>query len=177
MLVPASQRSIFSYLLKGNYHVYFIFLSSVPFILLPYWLFCLFFLNTLSLLSYLVCDFFPGSLAILMVTCGLPWWLRELRICLQCKRPGFDPWVRKIPWRMEWPLAPVLWPGEPHGRRSLVGCRPRGHRESDTPERLTLPLSVCSQAVSDQPSGFLLVRAVLCLRKLPHASGPHTALL
>ena len=27
---------------------------------------------------------------------GLPWWLRQSRICLQCRRPGFDPWVRKI---------------------------------------------------------------------------------
>ena len=30
---------------------------------------------------------------------GLPWWLRCWRILLQCKRPGFDPWVGKIPWR------------------------------------------------------------------------------
>ena len=29
----------------------------------------------------------------------LPWWLRWWRICLQCRRHGFDPWVRKIPWR------------------------------------------------------------------------------
>ena len=27
----------------------------------------------------------------------LPWWLRWERICLQCRRPGFDPWVGKIP--------------------------------------------------------------------------------
>ena len=20
----------------------------------------------------------------------------------QCRRPGFDPWIRKIPWRREW---------------------------------------------------------------------------
>ena len=26
-----------------------------------------------------------------------PWWLRQLRICLQCRRPGFNPWVGKIP--------------------------------------------------------------------------------
>ena len=26
-------------------------------------------------------------------------WLRWWRICLQCRRPGFNPWVRKIPWR------------------------------------------------------------------------------
>ena len=31
----------------------------------------------------------------------LPWWLRRERICLQCRRPGFDLWVGKIPWRRE----------------------------------------------------------------------------
>ena len=30
-----------------------------------------------------------------------PWWLRWQKICLQCGRYGFDPWVRKIPWRSE----------------------------------------------------------------------------
>ena len=30
---------------------------------------------------------------------GLPWELRWQRICLQCRKPGFNPWVRKIPWR------------------------------------------------------------------------------
>ena len=33
---------------------------------------------------------------------GLPWWLRWWRIHLQRRRPGFDPWVREIPWRKEW---------------------------------------------------------------------------
>ena len=31
--------------------------------------------------------------------------------------------------------APVFWPGESHGRKSLVGYSPKGRRESDTPER------------------------------------------
>ena len=33
----------------------------------------------------------------------------------QCRRPkreGFDPWVRKIPWRRAWPSTPVFLPGE-----------------------------------------------------------------
>ena len=30
---------------------------------------------------------------------GLPWWLRWLRVCLQFRRPRFDPWVWKMPWR------------------------------------------------------------------------------
>ena len=37
------------------------------------------------------------------------------RICLQCKRPGYDPWVGKIPWRWERLPTPVFWPGEFHG--------------------------------------------------------------
>ena len=28
---------------------------------------------------------------------GLPWWLREKRICLQWGRPRFNPWVGTIP--------------------------------------------------------------------------------
>ena len=43
------------------------------------------------------------------------------RICLQCGRPGFDPWVWNIPWRREQQPTPVFLPGESHGQRSLVG--------------------------------------------------------
>ena len=32
---------------------------------------------------------------------GLHWWLRHLRICLQCRRPRFDSWVGKILWRRD----------------------------------------------------------------------------
>ena len=50
----------------------------------------------------------------------LPWWLRQHSVCLQCGRPGFDPWVRKILWRRKWQPTPVPLPGKSHGRRSLV---------------------------------------------------------
>ena len=43
---------------------------------------------------------------------GLPWWLTWWRICLQCGRPGFDPWVGKNPWRRAWQPTPVFLPGE-----------------------------------------------------------------
>ena len=34
---------------------------------------------------------------------------------LKCGRPGFDPWVRKIPWRREWQPTPVFaWEGISH---------------------------------------------------------------
>ena len=35
--------------------------------------------------------------------------------------PGFDAWVRKIPWRKKWQPTPVFLPGQSHGLRSLVG--------------------------------------------------------
>ena len=44
----------------------------------------------------------------------------------------FDSWVRKMPWRRAWQPTPVFLPEESHGWRSLAGCHPGGHRESDT---------------------------------------------
>ena len=42
-------------------------------------------------------------------------------------------------------------PGESHGWRSLVGYSPRGHRESDTTERLHLHLQYpCSRWTASQ---------------------------
>ena len=55
---------------------------------------------------------------------------------LQCRRPGFDPWVRKIPWRREWSPTPVL-PGEFQGQRSGTGCSPWGQKELDPTMRPT----------------------------------------
>ena len=57
-------------------------------------------------------------------------------IYLQCRRPGFDPWVGKIPWRRKWHPTLVLLPGKSHGRRSLIGYSPCGHKESDRTEQL-----------------------------------------
>ena len=65
-------------------------------------------------------------------------------ICLQCGRPGFNPWVGKIPWRRKWQPTPGFLPGESHGRRSLVGYSPRGRKESDTTEWLHYHSALCS---------------------------------
>ena len=51
-------------------------------------------------------------------------------------RPGFNPWVEKIPWRRKQQPTPVFLPWESHGWRSLVGYSPWGHKELDTTERL-----------------------------------------
>ena len=64
----------------------------------------------------------------------LPWWLRQSRICLQCGRPRFDPWIWKIPWRRKWLPNPVFLPEELHGQRSLVGHSPWDSKESDMTE-------------------------------------------
>ena len=42
----------------------------------------------------------------------------------------------------QWHPTPVLLPGKPHGRRSLVGCSPWGHKESDMTERLHFHFSL-----------------------------------
>ena len=57
--------------------------------------------------------------------------VKNLRVM---RETGFDPWVRKIPWRREWPPTPVLLPGEPHGQKSLAGYGPWGCKDSDTTE-------------------------------------------
>ena len=59
---------------------------------------------------------------------NIPWWLRQGRICLQCRRPGFDPCVRKTPWRREWQPTSVFLPGESHGQRTLAGYSLLGRR-------------------------------------------------
>ena len=55
------------------------------------------------------------------------------RIRLQCRRPGFDPWVGKILWRRERLPNLLFWPGEFHGLYSPLGCK-----ESDMTEQLAL---------------------------------------
>ena len=72
-------------------------------------------------------------------TCGLPLKL----FCFPNRCPALKPsveWklVRSsiVTRRRQWHPTPVLLPGESHGWKSLVGCSPWGHYESDTTERL-----------------------------------------
>ena len=48
------------------------------------------------------------------------------RDCLQCRSPGFDPWVGKIPWKRKWSPTPVFLPRKFNGQRSLAGYSPWG---------------------------------------------------
>ena len=83
----------------------------------------------------------------------------QIRICLQCRRPGFNPWVRKIYLRREWHPTPVFLPGQFHGQRSLGGYSPWGHKELDMTEWLTLSLWA-SQVVKNPPANLGNIRDV-----------------
>ena len=73
---------------------------------------------------------------------------------LQCRRPGFNPWVGKIPWRRERLPTPVFWPGEFHGL-----CCPWGRKESDRTE--WLPLSHTRQSyLLNAPSDFRSLKVI-----------------
>ena len=94
---------------------------------------------------------------------GLPLWLRWRSICLQCRRPGFDPLARKIPlekgmathssilaWRIPWTEEPS-------------GYSPQDCKESDTTERLHFHLCTwtessvsCGRPLYSFPPGVLV---------------------
>ena len=61
--------------------------------------------------------------------------------CRRCKRWGFDPWVRKIPWRRKWQPTPVFLLGNPTDRGPWQATV-HGIAESDTTEWL----STCTRA-------------------------------
>ena len=72
------------------------------------------------------------------------WW--QIPISLD-KRAFYYTWVFSLIWCMlgnpwQWHPTPVLLPGKSHGWRSLVGCSPWGHWESDTTERLHFHFSL-----------------------------------
>ena len=64
---------------------------------------------------------------------------------LQCGRPGFDPWVGKIPSRMKRLPTPVFWPREFCGLCSLWSCK-----ELNMTERLWA--SLVAQKVKNLPT-------------------------
>ena len=65
-----------------------------------------------------------------MLRNGLPQWLNGKKSPCNAgdERHGFNPWVRKMPWRRAWQPTPVFLPRELHGQRKLMGYRPWGHK-------------------------------------------------
>ena len=65
----------------------------------------------------------------------LPRWCSSEEPTCQCrrhKRCGFDPWVRKIPWKRKRQPTPVFLPGKSPRQRSLARYSPWGSKELDT---------------------------------------------
>ena len=61
----------------------------------------------------------------------------------RCKRHGFNPWLRKIPWRRAWQPTPVFLPGESHRQRSLEGCSPQSLPGQTQLKRLSTDTQIC----------------------------------
>ena len=86
---------------------------------------------------------------IVYIVLGFPRWHGDKEPAFQCRRLGFDPWVRKIPCRKKWQPTPVFLPGESHTQRSLVVYSPWGCRELNRTEQLSthihpiIPLLPC----------------------------------
>ena len=56
----------------------------------------------------------------------------------QCRVPGFDPWVRKIPWRRAWQPTPVFLPGESQDRGAWWATVPGVAKSQTRPEQLSM---------------------------------------
>ena len=72
-------------------------------------------------------------------------WLSGKESTCQHRRHGFDPWVRKIPWRRKWQPTPVFiawevpWTEEPGGLQST--------RSRATPQDLCTHCSLCPEGL------------------------------
>ena len=69
---------------------------------------------------------YPGSdLEPTALISGLiPKWLSGKKPTCQCRRRGFHPWVRKIPWRRKWQPTPVSCLENPMDREEAGGLQP-----------------------------------------------------
>ena len=78
----------------------------------------------------------------LLETSGASLVAQMVKICPQYRRPEFNSWVRKIPWRSEWLPTPVLLPREFHVQRSLADHSSWGCKDLGTTGSLTLSLGL-----------------------------------
>ena len=81
---------------------------------------------------------------------------------LQCRRPGFDSWFGKIPWRRKQQDTSVFLPRESHGQRSLAGYCPWCYK-SQTRQRLNNHLVLrLSQATASLIPHCVPLCPILC---------------
>ena len=65
---------------------------------------------------------------------GLPRWLHVKESVCQCRRPRFDPWVRKIPWSRKWQPILVFLSEKFQGQRNLAVYSPWDCKELEMTE-------------------------------------------
>ena len=83
---------------------------------------------------------------------------------LQCRRPGFNPWVKKISWSRKWQPTQVFLSGKSHGQRNLVGYSPWGCKESDPTEQGHTPKGQ-RRVISGKGRTFLALNHLVLLQK------------
>ena len=69
------------------------------------------------------------------------------------KRCGFNPWVRKIPWRRNWQPTPLFLPGKSHGQRcqyKRCGFNPWSEKIPHAKEQLS-PCATSIKPVLQRP--------------------------
>ena len=71
-----------------------------------------------------------------VIVFGLPRWLSGKESVCQCRRPRFDPWVRKIYWSRKWQPILVFLSGKLQGQRKLAVCSPWDCKELEMTEQL-----------------------------------------
>ena len=71
------------------------------------------------------------------------------------RRPGFNPWVGKIPGGGDSYLLQVFLPGELYGQRRVAGYSPWGLKELDMTERLHTT-TFCTLFLTTESTPFLL---------------------
>ena len=69
-------------------------------------------------------------------------WCSGKETACQCKRCGFDPWVRKFHWSRKQQLTPIFLPGKFYGQRSLESHSPWGHKVLEMTKHKVLNLSL-----------------------------------
>ena len=112
------------------------------------------------------------GLLYICITCQASLVAQIVKYLPQCRRPGFHPWVGKIPWRKSWQPTPVFWPGEspwrehPGGLQFMGSLRVRHNWVTKHTVSSVLGWGFSGIWI---PHSFLLARP-LCLRKA-HGSG------
>ena len=56
--------------------------------------------STFFTLTWVLLNFL--QIYFLYILTGFPWWFSGEEPACQCRRPGFNPWIGKIPWKIKW---------------------------------------------------------------------------